>query len=182
MKVTRDEVLGWQSDDIPTPLTQLINGRVYHGLNRANVQLRVWLPEPAKVGLEQVCARAGKSLTAYLTEFIVIYMYGQHEFLRMQVEKIGLYEPLKSRSCAMTVEEPQPPNLGKNIFAMKIFIPGQIKKDLQNLANRADITLGEFSRDLICAHLFGREYWADKFRLWTKDEKRHADDWELEEG
>jgi len=173
----------WEHSDGKARLSTLIPGRDYSGMNRTSEQLRVWLPEPARVGLEEICERADLSMTAYLIEFFAAYLYGHHEVLKMQEGKTGLYEPVNRRSCAMSVsgpvsEPPPEPNFGKNIFAMKIFISDRIKSDLQALACLAGITLGEFTRELICAHLFGREYGPGRLMLWTEDELRQAKDWE----
>ena len=48
------------------------------------------------------------------------------------------------------------PEMGKNIFALKIFLPHTIKLGLQQRANVARVPLGRFMRSMICAHLFGR--------------------------
>ncbi|MBK6743460.1 MAG: hypothetical protein IPG66_10965 [Hydrogenophilales bacterium] len=49
------------------------------------------------------------------------------------------------------------PEMGKNIFALKIFLPSKIKEGLQHRANMAKVPLGRFARAMICAHLFGRD-------------------------
>jgi CBS-domain-containing membrane protein len=47
--------------------------------------------------------------------------------------------------------------MGKNIFALKIFLPTKLKVDLQERADKAQASLGKFARAMICAHLFGRD-------------------------
>jgi hypothetical protein len=74
----------------------------------------------------------------------------------------------------------QSPKLGKNIFALKIFVPEKIKQGLQLVAIRAELSLGEFSRALICAHLFGREYGPQKFVALSPEETLVASTWEVE--
>lgn len=48
------------------------------------------------------------------------------------------------------------PEMGKNIFALKIFLPHKIKRGLQQRANVARVRLGRLVRAMICTHVFGR--------------------------
>lgn len=102
MRISRSTVAGLElvSTD---GLTALIPPRDYSGLNQANTQLRVWLPEPAKLALEQACEIHDTSMTAYLTEYFAEYLYGHHELLCMKATRTGLYEPKPNvRYSAMT--------------------------------------------------------------------------------
>lgn len=145
-------------------LSELIPPRDYSGLNQQDAQLRVWLPDPAKQALEELCEINEMSMTAYLTEYFAGYLFGHHEVMRMRASRSGLYEPVpESRYCAIEPDGPEPesevaPNLGKNIFALKIWLPEKIKNGLRSQSARTGVTLGEFSRALICSHLFGCEY------------------------
>lgn len=181
MRISRDRMAEWGSTDRQTRLPDLIPERDYHGLNVQDVSLRIWLPEAARIGLENICERMETSMTMYLIEYFATYLYGLHELLRMREARLGLYAPQEARprlACAMETRPELPPNLGKNIFALKIFVPGKIKEDLRVHAIKAGHDLGEFTRALICAHLFGREYGPQKLMTWTADEARQADAWE----
>lgn len=132
-------------------------------------QLRIWLPDPAKTALIEVCNRLGMSITVYLTELFATYLYGVHEVMLMRDNQTGLYDTddlqLLSadqlESEALEDDEPafdEPvPGMGKNIFALKIFLPAKLKNDLQQRADKARVPLGKFARAMICAHLFGRD-------------------------
>jgi len=53
-----------------------------------------------------------------------------------------------------------------------------MKAELQKLAEGVRVTLGEYVRSLICAHLFGQEYGVrSAFEIAIADEKA-ASDWE----
>ena len=165
-------------------LTALIPPRDYRYLNLQTSQLRVWLPEPAKKALEELCEIAEMSMTAYLTELFACHLYGQHEVMRMRASRTGIYEPLPEvRYCAMSTSGPPPPaepDLGKNIFALKIFLPEQIKDGLKHHADRLGVTLGEFTRGEILSHLFGREYWVVNFRRLQSSSEAPAGKWEAD--
>lgn len=162
MRISRELMAEWQAGYGRNRLSELIPERDYTGLNQQAAQLRVWLPEQAKQALIELGNLEEVSMTVYLTEFFVTYLYGYHELLRMKATRKGLFEPLQStsnrRSCAMEVRNPPEPDLGKNIFALKIFMPSKLKADLQQWANEAGVPLGQFVRMIICQHLFGKEF------------------------
>lgn len=158
----------------------LIPQRNYAGLNVQDEQLRIWLPDPAKIALMEICERLGMSITAYLTELFATYLYGVHEVMRMRDHQTGLYEtddlqfpdadPYEggeTEDDGPEFDEPVP-EMGKNIFALKIFLPAQLKSGLQLRADRAQTPLGRFARAMICAHLFGRDV-GPKFLMATNE-------------
>jgi len=179
MRISRERMSEWQLGNKGKGLSSLIPPRDYSGMIFQGEQLRVWLPDPAKIGLEEICQRAETSMTVYLTEYFTEYIYGRHELLKMRETRSGVYEPspLIKHNMERCREEPQP-NLGKNIFALKIFIPTKIKLALQALAGRAQISLGEFTRALICAHLFGRTHGPKRLIALTLNEESVANHWE----
>jgi hypothetical protein len=140
----------------PKPLSILIPERDYTGLNEQDDELRLWVPEPVKLGLDEVCEKAGLSLTAYLIEFFAIYLYGHHEVLRMRETQSGLYAI--TRKCESGPSDEPEPTMGKSIFPIKVFVPAKLKSGLSSSAAKVDLTLGEFARALIGAHLFGQTY------------------------
>ncbi len=178
MRISRDRMAEWGLGNGGKGLSSLIPPRDYSGMNLQEEQLRVWLPDPAKLGLEEICERVETSMTVYVTEYFTEYLYGQHELLKMRENRTGLYEPRKASLMKYNMERTAEPDLGKNIFALKIFIPTKIKADLQALAKRAQISLGEFTRGLICAHLFGREYGPKMLMSVTAHDENVANLWE----
>lgn len=185
MRISHSTMAGLQNA-AASHITALIPPRDYQDLYRQNAQLRVWLPEPARWGLEQMCEINELSMTAYLTELFACHLYGHHEVMRMRAGRTGIYEPapeVSSRYCAMTPrgatpEQPDEPNLGKNIYPLKIWIASKIKLGLGAHAAQASLTLGELCRSLICAHLFGREYGIKVFVGASAAEFSNAKAWE----
>ena len=158
----------------------LITRRDYSGLNVQDNQLRIWLPDPAKIALLEICERLGMSVTAYLTELFATYLYGVHEVMRMRDLQRGLYDtddiqfldadPYagdQTEDDSPAFDEPVP-EMGKNIFALKIFLPAKLKSGLQLRADKAQAPLGKFARAMICAHLFGRDV-GPKFLMATNE-------------
>lgn len=169
MRVAREIMAHWGEAATEITLSgDLIPQRNYAGLNVQDQQLRIWLPDPAKIALMEICERLGLSLTAYLTELFATYLYGVHEVMRMRDHQNGLYDPQDlqfsdadlsddgdAEDDGPAFDEPVP-EMGKNIFALKIFLPAKLKTGLQQRAEKAQVPLGRFARAMICAHLFGR--------------------------
>jgi hypothetical protein len=170
MRIAREIMAHWGQSATDLVLSVgLIPQRNYSGLNVQDEQLRIWLPDPAKIALMEICERLNMSITAYLTELFATYLYGVHEVMRMRDHQTGLYdtddlqfqvadqtENEKAADDGPVFDEPVP-EMGKNIFALKIFLPAKLKNGLQHRADRAQAPLGRFARAMICAHLFGRD-------------------------
>jgi predicted DNA-binding protein len=162
---------------------------IYH-LTDNDAILRLWLPVPLKTAMDEATAAMGVTGAKYLREFLVVYLYGAHELLRMKEEKTGLYyvpppaprpEPIPNRnqllfSRAATVD--CIPGLGKNIVATKIGIPQKIKDDLTSLAERAGVPLSRYTRELLVSHFLGHTIWPEKISFWVQAEEKIATDWE----
>ena len=170
-------------------LSDLIPERDYTNLNQQDEELRIWVPEPVKLGLEKVSEQASLSLTAYLTEFFAAYLYGHYELLRMREMQLGLYAPeakpelqsevTRSQSCYSDLSDEPEINLGKSIFPLKILVPAKLKSALSKHATNSGLTLGEFVRAIISAHLFGQTY-APRRKARPKADEARANKWEAE--
>lgn len=176
MRIAQNTLSEWRRSSEDTPLSSnLVPERDYSGLEVQDSELRIWLPDAAKQALAEICARADTTMTVYLTEFFALYLYGLHEVMRMRDTQHGLYKPVERRlgSAFGLPEEEQEdeldpsfdepvPEMGKNIFQLKLFLPSKIKAGLQQRADQGDVALGRFVRAMICAHLFGRDVGPNK--------------------
>lgn len=181
MRVSRDAMSKYQPINEVDKFKQQISNRNYSDLNKQNNQIRLWLPESAKLALLDLSKYKEISITAYISDYFVTYLYGYYELLRMQQSNIGLYEPIphvETRENAQEVMADPVPNLGKNIYALKIYIPNKIKQDLQRYADKAGVTLGYFARRIICAHLFGQYYGPNELVGISSTEMIDANNWE----
>lgn len=181
MRIAREIVAHWGQSATELTLSDgLIPQRNYAGLNVQDEQIRIWLPDPAKIALMEICERLNMSITAYLTELFATYLYGVHEVMRMRDQQRGLYDTADIQflgddpSAGGQTDDDSPafdepvPEMGKNIFALKVFLPAKLKTGLQHRADRANAPLGKFARAMICAHLFGRDV-GPKFLLATNE-------------
>ena len=93
MRIAREIMAHWGQTATDLVLSDgLIPQRNYAGLNIQDEQLRIWLPDSAKIALMEICNRLGMSITAYLTELFATYLYGVHEVMRMRDHQTGLYD------------------------------------------------------------------------------------------
>lgn len=157
---------------------------------RANsAQMRVWLPEHTRLVMDRVVRVVDATLSEYLREFFVVYLYGINTLIEMKQTKTGLYYELPpvpessineglgiSFSRMRSVE--YIPELGKNIKAIKIFLNAQIKADLQKLANKASMPLSQFVREILVSHFSGHTVWSERIKLISVEQEALANSWE----
>jgi len=146
------------------------------------------MPEAGKVALEEIADGINTTVSKYLREFFVIYLYGMHELLRMQALREGLYyvpppKPVADSSYggvrysrAAAVE--YIPGLGKNIFPVKLYLHERVKDDLQKLADQAGVPLSQFTREILISHFFGHTFWPEKLKNWSDSQEWLVVEWE----
>jgi hypothetical protein len=174
----------------PPEITALVNDRGLRDLTDNSAVLRFWLPEVGRKALDQTIKNSGIVAAKYLREFFVVHLYGEHELLKMQATKEGLYyvPPLKplehtsQRSSEEVLYSRAPsveciPGLGKNIFPFKIYLPQRVKDDLQGLADNTGIPLSQFIREILISHFFGQTFWPAKLKTWSEDQELIGEEW-----
>lgn len=178
------------SDSSPR-LSKLYEGDRGIGDLTANAaELRLWLPSPLKSAMNKCMDEMGVTTAKYLREFLVVYLYGAHELLRMKAERTGLYyvpppppPSDSSRSSSGRIMFSRAPavdcipGLGKNIVPVKLYLHEKMKADLESLAKAAGIPLGQFSREILVSHFLGHTVWPEREQVWTAEQQKIADDW-----
>jgi hypothetical protein len=168
-----------------TVLTCLYQGdRGIDDLHDNDAVVRLWFPEPLRDAIYQTSKELGTTESKYLREFLVVYLYGVHEILRMKENKTGLYyvpppQPSSDRGILFSrgAMSEVIPGLGKNIIAIKLRFPEKMKKDLQRLAKKQNIPLGQFMREIFVQHFLGHTVWSERLGYSPKYETL-ATDWE----
>lgn len=160
----------------------------FTNLHQNNTELRVWVSEPLRKAMDEVSDSLGMTLSKYLREFFVVYLYGKHELLCMIENKTGIYfESPKEQSPANDSGQirfsrsPSAeciPGLGKNIIPLKIFLNEKIKSDLQGLATKANLPLSQFVREILTSHFLGHVVWAEREQLFSSEQEKRASAWE----
>lgn len=145
--------------------------------------LRLCLPSPLKSAMDECMDEMDVTAAKYLREFLVVYLYGAHELLRMKADKTGLYyvpppEPDSGIRCSRARVVDCIPGLGKSIVPVKLHLHEKMKSDLESLAKAAGIPLGQFAREILVSHFLGHTVWPERKQVWTADQRKIADDWE----
>lgn len=150
-----------------------------------DAQLRVWLPEQIRLVMDRTVKSVDATLSEYLREFFVIYLYGSNVLLQMELTNTGIFftpptavESDVKFSRSRLIE--YIPELGKNIKAIKIFLNSQIKADLQLLADKAGFALSHFVREILISHFSGHTVWPERQVLLSSEHIAIATEWENE--
>ena len=165
-------------------LTALYEGdRGIAHLNENDAVIRLWMSEPLRMAMDQTCNEISGSNSRYLREFLVVYLYGVHDLLKMRAFKTGLnYEPPPVSRADSGIKFSRAsldeviPGLGKNLVPCKLLLPSKMKDDLQHLADQRSIPLGRFVREILVQHFLGYTVWPDRF-IPIPEEQKIADDW-----
>ncbi|HEY9269266.1 MAG TPA: hypothetical protein VIO39_07455 [Methylotenera sp.] len=153
-----------------------------------NATLRIWLPEPLRLVMDQVAKHLDTTLSKYLREYFVVYLYGNHALIDMYKNQTGIfYQPPKENASVDDYDPPRYsrvrsvefiPSLGKNIVPMKIFLNEQLKSDLQSLADKSKMALSQFVREILVSHFLGHTVWPERQQMLKVDSNDIAGKWE----
>jgi hypothetical protein len=190
---SRKHNLDLRPDQKPTAITDLIDDRDLKDLSKNSAVLRVWLPGAGRTALNQIAKNAGPVAAKYLREFFAVYLYGIHELAKMQARKEGLYYEAPPESLAKDSQKEEStggirysrspsveciPGLGKNIYPLKIYVPQKMKDDLQQLADKVNIPLSQFIREILVSHFFGQTFWPGRLKTWSDEQELIGIEWE----
>ena len=182
----RKKILG-ETSTIEKKIKPLYEGdRGITDLYANKAELRVWVAEPMNVAMKEATVNLQERLSGYLRQILAIYLYGAHELLCMSENKTGIFHPEPTPetrdydadfSRARVVD--YIPGLGKNIVPLKLFLHEKMKADLQLLADKAELPLSQFVREILVSHFLGHTVWAERNVLWTREQQEIAEGWEL---
>ena len=176
--------------EINTRIAPVYEGdRGLANLQGNDAELRVWMPEPLKLAMDEVVQYLEKTVSEYLRDLFIVYLYGSHELLCMFENKTGVFyspppepsvenekqgQPLFSRSRSVDFI----PGLGKNIVPLKLFLHEKLKADLQATADKAGLPLSQFVRELLVSHFLGHTLWPERKQLFSPEQVKVATEWE----
>lgn len=148
------------------------------GLDTDDAEMRFWLPEAGRVALDEVTTFLDVTEAFWLRATFVSFLYGEHEYRRTFAQRVGFFgsQRFVSRKSASHgvlfsiapraegEDDTRPtvrkieiiPSLGKNVFPVKVLVPREIKRDMQEMADAEKETLSVFIRKLLLAKLLGQ--------------------------
>ena len=127
--------------------------------------MKFWLPEPAMEALRELCAINGNSISETLRQFFAHHCYGIYAFHVMLTKHPDLFKDPEPPMFSRSFVEPPPgkkriytywvPELGKNVVAMKVWVPSRLRNDLQILAGHVELNLSQYTREIVISRLLG---------------------------
>lgn len=182
----------------PVSFEQLIDSvGDYSDLKQHDVSVKFWIPEPAAIALKEIKRLRSESLNETLLIFLLGHCYGfyfQQQLLHKHPEiyrdpDVMADVRFSNRQRPDGSREPKRvpvyfvPELGKNIFPIKLWIPQRLKDDLQKLAQHVNLTLSEYLREIVISRVFGHGMLPMRPQMLEVEDKSLADAWcQSEEG
>lgn len=179
--------------------SNLVPGREYDDLAYDAVELRVWLPEACRIALDEVTNVMNVTEAFWLRVVLLMHLYGEHEYRRMFAQRSDFFAPPRtvspkngrygfSFSAAPGPTDPEnplsepttwvAPNLGKNMWPIKVFVPRQLKADLQHAAARTGVALSVYVREILITKLLGQALDRDSLSLFSPELLHAGQAWE----
>jgi hypothetical protein len=115
--------------------------------------------------MREVCGISGNSISEMLRQFFAHHCYGIYAFHVMLSKHPGLFKDPSPILYSRSFTEPPPgkkriytywvPELGKNVVAMKVWVPTRLRNDLQILADHVELNLSQYAREIVISRLLG---------------------------
>lgn len=178
------------AEKIPQPIVPRIlhlyeGDRGIKNLYANDTEMRIWIPEPLNVAMKEATDFLNVKLSKHLRELLVIYLYGLHELLCMKESKTGIFHPEpppEPRGSGVMFSRARVvdyiPGLGKNIVPLKLYLHEKMKADLQELADKAELPLSQFAREILVSHFLGHTVWPERQQMLNTEHIAIANEWE----
>ncbi len=142
--------------------------RDFSSVKTYDIALKIWLPEATKIALQEMCSFVDTTMSDIIRQTLFTYLYGRYD-LMASIERgeqdFNLSHPIRFSRSGGKSSNNNSPELGKNRYDVKVWIATRMKNDLQLLADKADVTLSEFVREILISNLFGHTYFPERNEL-----------------
>ena len=160
-------------------------------LETHDASVKFWIPEPAADALKQIKKFRSESINETLLIFLLGHCYGFYLQQSLLSRHPGVYRDpdalldirFSHRKQPEGYREPKRktvyyvPELGKNIFPIKLWIPQRLKDDLERLALHVNLTLSEYLREIVISRLFGHGMMPMRPEMLEVSDSSVADAW-----
>lgn len=140
-------------------------GRAYDDLEHHDTPVKVHISEPIRIALHELGDYYNSNLSTVLRHILFVHLYGSYDLHARGERGNNDFMPYKSRaddvcgirySISPGATLPPPPDLGKNLDNIKIWLPAKMVGDIDALANDSGVTRSVYIREAVIRHLFGR--------------------------
>lgn len=146
--------------------------------------LKFWLPEPVAEALDEMSRLQGTTMSAMLREFFLAHVYGIYVVTCLKQRHPNCFDdndPMFSIKSSGYVKKRDPtywvPELGKNVAPIKVWIPKELKTNLQILADHSKIKLSQYVREITISRLLGHGSLPMRSNMLTAVTLPEADRW-----
>ena len=159
----------------------------FSDLERDDVALKFWLPEPVEGSIEDMAGYYVVSVSMMVRILLVDYVYGRYALAYMLENQVGIArresDVMFSRSGVSEDARPvyKVPELGKNIAAIKVWIPQRLGDDLRVLADHAGVLQARFVREIIIGAVLGRGTLPERPELRAAPSNPATEAWDSDE-
>lgn len=132
-----------------------LSGRPYNDYIHSDASLKIWLPEAIESKLDEVGAYIDTTKSDFIRQILFVHLYGRTDFLaliQMQHPSLVPSAAAAGISFSTVTSVSSPP---KNDVGMKIWLPAQMKADLDRLAIKHGMSMSSYAREVITTHLVG---------------------------
>lgn len=153
------------------------------------IAVKLWIPERLDQVLNDVALDLHLSVSAVVRRSLFIQLYGRNDFLVVGAQRGEWLHPGDVRysrdamTPAMTKRHAQRgrrggrmPQLGKNYLSLKVWMPPQMRADLQTWADSLGVSLSHHLREVLVSEMFGRAYLPERQALTQPPEDFEAVD------
>jgi len=145
--------------------------RNFSALKTNDIVLKIWLPESIKVALNEMTSYTDTSNSDFIRQTLFTYLYGRYD-LMASIEK-GEHDFALNGSIKFSKQASPPndevknrtPELGKNTYDIKVWISTKMKDDIQALADKSELKLSHFIREVLISNFFGHSYLSERNEL-----------------
>ncbi len=159
----------------------------FSDLEQDDVALKFWLPVAVEGAIEDLARYYQLSVSMMVRRLLAGYVYGRYAIAYMHENQVGIArrKPEIMFSRGNYLDDPEPtkiiykvPELGKNIAAIKVWIPQRLHNDLGVLADAAGVLLSRFVREVLIGEVLGRGTLPERSSMLSVESTTVADTWE----
>lgn len=141
-------------------------GRSLDGLEENDQPVKVHLAEPVRIALNELADHYDSNLSVIVRHILFIQLYGLYDLVARVERGKKDFLPYRqgmadmgvrySRRQQGTASPPPPPDLGKNLDNIKIWLPSRMVADIDQLSEQAGRNRSAWIRGMLIRHLFGQ--------------------------
>lgn len=146
------------------PMTNITGtGRDYSGLADGK-RVKIWVPDIVKTAVKELSNSLSANHSDLLRQIFFSHHFGRYDMHYLREKRsylLGFAEKMNFR-LSDDAGASRTPELGKNSADFTLQMPQMILDEMKRLAEHYDLSLSEYSREVLVMELFGRAYLSER--------------------